>query len=168
MKCSSCGAEVPAGVKFCGACGSAVQSTGFCINCGAQLPPGAAFCGGCGAAQGAGRPAAVATPVGSPPPGQTPPQGWYPPQPPPKRGGMLAMLAGIPILGLLFMQARVWRDWGATVGTSYHTDYGYSGPSTWSTWSDGSSSAPEQSSRPESSGGFDSHSDFGGGDSSSD
>jgi len=47
--CTSCGAEIPAGMRFCGQCGTPV-STGpaVCKQCGAELPEGMKFCGRCG------------------------------------------------------------------------------------------------------------------------
>jgi len=56
--CSTCGAENPAGQKFCGECGSALAAG--CPSCGATNPPGHKFCGECGAplaAAAAGAPA---------------------------------------------------------------------------------------------------------------
>jgi class 3 adenylate cyclase len=52
--CFNCGAENPAGQKFCGECGSALAAT--CSSCGAQNPPGQRFCGDCGSALSAGPP----------------------------------------------------------------------------------------------------------------
>jgi class 3 adenylate cyclase len=45
--CSSCGADQPAGAKFCNECGSPL-ATG-CPVCGASIVPGAKFCNECGA-----------------------------------------------------------------------------------------------------------------------
>jgi predicted ATPase/class 3 adenylate cyclase len=45
--CASCGAENPAGKRFCGACGNPLASG--CPSCGAENPPGNRFCGDCGA-----------------------------------------------------------------------------------------------------------------------
>jgi len=57
--CGSCGAENPAGKRFCGDCGAGLEST--CASCGAANPPGKRFCGDCGAALAdAPVPAAVA------------------------------------------------------------------------------------------------------------
>ena len=53
MICKQCGAQLPEGSAFCGACGAAVERPGFCVRCGAPLPEGAAFCGACGADQNA-------------------------------------------------------------------------------------------------------------------
>ena len=51
MRCS-CGAEIPAGARFCGKCGKMVENDPgrHCSVCGALLIPGAAFCGKCGTA----------------------------------------------------------------------------------------------------------------------
>src|SRR6516165_11334562 len=46
MKCAQCGAESPAGMKFCGQCGAPLVST--CPSCGADDPPEHKFCGHCG------------------------------------------------------------------------------------------------------------------------
>src|SRR5579885_1661704 len=48
MVCASCGAENPAGHRFCGQCGSALSTT--CPACGHEARPGERFCGACGAA----------------------------------------------------------------------------------------------------------------------
>jgi len=66
MNCSKCGAEVPAGSKFCPDCGSPVGQR-FCTNCGTQLSPDTRFCPNCGkgVAISAGTGAASAPP---PPP----------------------------------------------------------------------------------------------------
>jgi class 3 adenylate cyclase/tetratricopeptide (TPR) repeat protein len=45
--CPSCGADSPAGKRFCGDCGRALASG--CPSCGAENPPGKRFCGDCGA-----------------------------------------------------------------------------------------------------------------------
>lgn len=47
QKCSSCGATVKQGVKFCPECGAKLGS--FCPKCGAPISPNAKFCGECGA-----------------------------------------------------------------------------------------------------------------------
>src|ERR1700759_5500826 len=47
MTCPSCGAENPAGKRFCGDCGTALAAG--CPACGAENPPGKSFCGDCGA-----------------------------------------------------------------------------------------------------------------------
>ena len=46
MKCSKCGAENNAGVKFCISCGSSLGM--FCPNCGTANSAGAKFCVSCG------------------------------------------------------------------------------------------------------------------------
>jgi len=48
--CPSCGAAVPAGVKFCHECGNPMGSD-KCISCGKPIPKGAAFCPECGSPQ---------------------------------------------------------------------------------------------------------------------
>jgi class 3 adenylate cyclase/tetratricopeptide (TPR) repeat protein len=45
--CANCGAENPAGKRFCGDCGAALGAT--CSACGAENPEGKGFCGDCGA-----------------------------------------------------------------------------------------------------------------------
>src|SRR2546421_1235618 len=45
--CSNCGAENPAGKRFCGDCGSALASV--CSSCGGSNAAGKRFCGDCGA-----------------------------------------------------------------------------------------------------------------------
>src|SRR5439155_793961 len=45
--CTSCGAENPAGFRFCGSCGTALGMPG-CPSCGFSNPPGQRFCGQCG------------------------------------------------------------------------------------------------------------------------
>ena len=49
MKCKKCGAEVPAGMKFCGECGTAIPQIIKCASCGADIEAGMKFCGNCGA-----------------------------------------------------------------------------------------------------------------------
>jgi class 3 adenylate cyclase len=44
--CANCGAENPAGQKFCGECGTPLALT--CPACGSANPPGQRFCGECG------------------------------------------------------------------------------------------------------------------------
>jgi len=51
--CPQCGAQLPAGAKFCGNCGAKIGGNAKCTNCGADLPAGAKFCGNCGAKVGA-------------------------------------------------------------------------------------------------------------------
>ena len=48
--CPSCATELPAGARFCLACGASQAAPG-CVSCGAQLPAGARFCLECGTAQ---------------------------------------------------------------------------------------------------------------------
>ena len=50
-KCGRCGAELKAGVKFCGECGAPVPRERHCTNCGAKLAPEVKFCGECGTQQ---------------------------------------------------------------------------------------------------------------------
>jgi class 3 adenylate cyclase/tetratricopeptide (TPR) repeat protein len=57
MTCANCGAESPAGRKFCDTCGQPLSAP--CPNCGASNRPGAKFCGECGTAL-TGDPAAQA------------------------------------------------------------------------------------------------------------
>lgn len=45
--CPRCGSAIPAGSKFCLACGQKVGG-GFCAGCGAPLPADARFCPSCG------------------------------------------------------------------------------------------------------------------------
>src|SRR5215831_11606024 len=47
MTCSRCGADNPAGTKFCGQCGAPLAAA--CPSCGAANPPEHKFCGQCGA-----------------------------------------------------------------------------------------------------------------------
>jgi class 3 adenylate cyclase/tetratricopeptide (TPR) repeat protein len=61
--CPSCGAEVAAGHRFCGLCGSAVEAA--CPSCGHTIPTGHRFCGHCGASVVADV-AAPATPAAAP------------------------------------------------------------------------------------------------------
>ncbi len=50
---SACGAEQPAGLRYCCLCGSALVRT--CGACGSEVPANAAFCSACGAALSEGR-----------------------------------------------------------------------------------------------------------------
>ena len=50
MRCSACGVENRAGVRFCEECGARLEAP--CPACGASVPPGKKFCGACGAALG--------------------------------------------------------------------------------------------------------------------
>src|SRR5712692_9871234 len=52
MLCAKCGAENPAGKRFCGDCG--VPLANRCARCGAENPPEKKFCGDCGNALGTG------------------------------------------------------------------------------------------------------------------
>jgi ribosomal protein L40E len=47
MHCPSCGFENPAGMNFCGRCGTKLSPR--CLHCDFENPPGFAFCGKCGA-----------------------------------------------------------------------------------------------------------------------
>jgi class 3 adenylate cyclase/tetratricopeptide (TPR) repeat protein len=47
MHCPSCGFENPAGMNFCGRCGTTLSPR--CPHCDFENPPGFAFCGKCGA-----------------------------------------------------------------------------------------------------------------------
>jgi predicted amidophosphoribosyltransferase len=48
--CASCGFANPAGLKFCGECGTKLETppSGKCTACGQENPPGMKFCGECG------------------------------------------------------------------------------------------------------------------------
>jgi predicted ATPase/class 3 adenylate cyclase len=59
VNCSACGAENPAGHKFCSECGAALAAS--CAACGTSYVPGQKFCGECGAALG-GEPAPPTSP----------------------------------------------------------------------------------------------------------
>jgi adenylate cyclase len=48
LTCASCGAENPAGARFCSDCGAPLHET--CPGCGAEQPATAAFCSSCGIA----------------------------------------------------------------------------------------------------------------------
>lgn len=49
MACPKCGAQIPAGSKFCPECGQSTASEAKkCANCGTQLPEGTKFCPECG------------------------------------------------------------------------------------------------------------------------
>jgi class 3 adenylate cyclase len=61
VNCPNCGAENPAGQRFCGSCGTALAQT--CGSCGTANPPGQRFCGNCGTALGAGPPGPAAAPT---------------------------------------------------------------------------------------------------------
>ena len=51
--CPKCQSPVPAGMKFCGTCGSVVAAPAVCAKCQTPLTPGSKFCGNCGQAVGA-------------------------------------------------------------------------------------------------------------------
>ncbi len=46
--CPNCGAQLPAGAKFCMSCGNPLSVNKKCPKCGAELPAGAKFCLNCG------------------------------------------------------------------------------------------------------------------------
>lgn len=48
LKCSNCGAEINAGMKFCGECGAQIPQTRECPSCHQQLALSIKFCGNCG------------------------------------------------------------------------------------------------------------------------
>jgi class 3 adenylate cyclase len=50
MHCAKCGADNPAGKRFCGDCGAPLANR--CGQCGADNPPEKKFCGDCGSALG--------------------------------------------------------------------------------------------------------------------
>ena len=53
--CPKCNAVVPEGMKFCGSCGSPIETPKkICANCGAEIPEGMRFCGQCGTPVSAG------------------------------------------------------------------------------------------------------------------
>jgi hypothetical protein len=56
MHCPSCGFENPAGMNFCGRCGTKLSPR--CPHCDFENPPGFAFCGKCGANLAESTPAA--------------------------------------------------------------------------------------------------------------
>src|SRR2546426_11100138 len=66
--CASCGADNPAGFKFCGQCGAPLAAG--CPSCGFVNPDGFRFCGQCGTAlptdAGAGGPTVVPATVATP------------------------------------------------------------------------------------------------------
>src|ERR1700726_869002 len=64
MRCTSCGVENPAGMKFCGGCGAAIRNR--CSRCGLENPPEFKFCGECGGALSGGRGAVASTKPSSP------------------------------------------------------------------------------------------------------
>ena len=58
VNCLNCGAENPAGQKFCGSCGTLLANV--CRTCGTANPAGQRFCGDCGSALGAAEAASPA------------------------------------------------------------------------------------------------------------
>ena len=51
MKCAKCGADVPAGAKFCAQCGGAIVASAAgacCSSCGRENKPENKFCSHCG------------------------------------------------------------------------------------------------------------------------
>src|SRR5258708_13141799 len=62
MRCAKCGAENPAGLKFCNECAAPFGRR--CVKCGFENAPTAKFCGECaaplGVAEGSGKAAALA------------------------------------------------------------------------------------------------------------
>ena len=46
--CPNCGAQLPAGAKFCMSCGQSLLVKNVCPKCGSELPAGAKFCLNCG------------------------------------------------------------------------------------------------------------------------
>ena len=61
MHCSNCSFDNPAGMKFCGQCGTALINP--CPGCDFKNPPGFKFCGQCGTALQTGDTAAVVAPT---------------------------------------------------------------------------------------------------------
>src|SRR5271168_2941717 len=60
MRCSRCGTDCLAGMKFCGQCGAPLVAT--CPSCGAGNPPEYKYCGRCGAPLDALSPRELAAP----------------------------------------------------------------------------------------------------------
>ena len=52
ITCPNCGAQIPAGSKFCNQCGAKIGGGVTCPQCGTQAPPGSKFCPNCGAKLG--------------------------------------------------------------------------------------------------------------------
>ncbi len=52
MRCGQCGASLGAADRFCGTCGSPLET---CPSCGEQVVPGDRFCRACGAGLGPGK-----------------------------------------------------------------------------------------------------------------
>ncbi|MBV9411700.1 MAG: AAA family ATPase, partial [Acidimicrobiia bacterium] len=63
--CGSCGADNPAGFRFCGSCGTALGGPG-CPSCGFVNPAGQHFCGQCGTRLSMDAAATPPAPVSSP------------------------------------------------------------------------------------------------------
>jgi class 3 adenylate cyclase/tetratricopeptide (TPR) repeat protein len=59
--CANCGAENPAGKRFCGDCGNALGI--ICSTCATENPPGKRFCGDCGAPLEVGEGSATVAPT---------------------------------------------------------------------------------------------------------
>src|SRR5262245_4074481 len=73
MQCPQCRYENPPGMKFCGECGTRLQTT--CSACQASNPPTHKFCGECGEPLGAAtRPASLIAPAAAPAPASYTPQ----------------------------------------------------------------------------------------------
>jgi class 3 adenylate cyclase/tetratricopeptide (TPR) repeat protein len=70
MLCPQCQAENPAGMKFCGQCGSKLAA--LCGKCGTENPPGFKFCGECGNLLGAPAAPKAEGPVPPAPPAAEP------------------------------------------------------------------------------------------------
>ncbi len=70
MLCGRCQFENPAPARFCGRCGTALESV--CPSCGSEVPPGFEYCGHCGAALAAGAGVAHAAEPAPAPPTATP------------------------------------------------------------------------------------------------
>ncbi len=69
MRCSSCGTENPAGMKFCGNCAAPMKNR--CAACGFENPPQFKFCGECGVSlttASGGTASAKPVPSNAPPP----------------------------------------------------------------------------------------------------
>lgn len=64
MKCAQCQFENPAGMKFCGQCGSKLALV--CPKCGTEAPPGFKFCGECGSSLAAAPQPPTAVPAPEP------------------------------------------------------------------------------------------------------
>ena len=69
MQCAQCQFDNPAGMKFCGQCGTKLAL--LCPQCRAEAPPGFKFCGECGASLAATATAPAAPPAPAP---ASPPQ----------------------------------------------------------------------------------------------